>query len=72
LTDEYGVTCIENIDIESPGDLREVFESLEDQRFEPYEGGAKPANDEAGGAGDSFFKLLDARAIRNPLLPHSS
>jgi hypothetical protein len=70
LTDEYGVTCIENIDIESPGDLREVFELLEDRRFEPYEGGAKPANDEAGG--DSFFKLLDDRAIRNLLLPHSS
>jgi hypothetical protein len=36
LTGEYGVTCIEHIDIESLKDLREVFESLEDKRFEPY------------------------------------
>ncbi|MDR1987188.1 MAG: transposase family protein, partial [Treponema sp.] len=36
LMDEYGVTCIENIDIESLRELREAFESLEDKRFEPY------------------------------------
>jgi predicted transposase YbfD/YdcC len=36
LMGEYGVTCIENIDIESLRDLREVFGSLEDKRFEPY------------------------------------
>jgi hypothetical protein len=36
LMDEYGVTCIENIDIEALRDLREVFEGLEDKRFEPY------------------------------------
>jgi hypothetical protein len=34
--EEYGVTCIENVDIESMRDLREAFESLEDRRFEPY------------------------------------
>jgi hypothetical protein len=34
--DEYGATCIENIDIESLRELREAFESLEEQRFEPY------------------------------------
>jgi hypothetical protein len=36
LMAEYGATCIENIDIESLRKLREAFESLEDQRFEPY------------------------------------
>jgi hypothetical protein len=36
LMEEYGVTCIENVDIESLRDLREVFESLEDKRFDPY------------------------------------
>jgi hypothetical protein len=36
LMAEYGATCIENIDIESLRELREAFESLEDQRFEPY------------------------------------
>jgi hypothetical protein len=36
LMEEYGVSCIENIDIESLRDLREVLESLEDKRFEPY------------------------------------
>jgi predicted transposase YbfD/YdcC len=36
LMAEHGATCIEQIDIESLRDLREVFESLEDKRFEPY------------------------------------
>jgi hypothetical protein len=33
LMAEYGATCIENAGIAS---LREVFEPLEDKRFEPY------------------------------------
>jgi hypothetical protein len=36
LMEECGVTCIENVDIESLRDLREVFESLKNKRFEPY------------------------------------
>ncbi|MDR2797438.1 MAG: ISAs1 family transposase [Treponema sp.] len=36
LMEKYRVTCIENVDIASLRDLREVFESLEVKRFEPY------------------------------------
>jgi hypothetical protein len=36
LMAEYGITGMENADIEPLRDLREAFESREDERFEPY------------------------------------